>query len=342
MQQKTDRGEIASCERFELHSEPLSIDVHTFAEDVREGLGRVPKSLSPKYFYDALGSALFEAICHLPEYYLTRAEESIFSAHADQIIRYLPGPLDIVELGSGSATKTRYLIEAALRTQEALHYVPIDISKDALVASARRFLNKYEKIRITAYHGDYFSVLESRRLPRSRRVLVLFLGSNIGNSTPEDARRLLRAVADSLRPGDGLLLGADLKKDAQTLEAAYNDSLGVTAAFNRNLLARINNELGGTFNLRNFRFLSQYDEERGCVDSYLQAVQSQRVHIEQLDADVDFAAGESIHTESSYKYGRTDIEALARDTGFRLAHMWLDKRAQFSVNLLVRLAPAEE
>ncbi|HMY75081.1 MAG TPA: L-histidine N(alpha)-methyltransferase, partial [Blastocatellia bacterium] len=200
----------------------------SFAEDVRAGLTAQPKTLPPKYFYDALGSQLFEAICLLPEYYLTRAETEIFEQHAAEIVRQLPAPVGLVELGSGSSIKTRLLIEAILARQAELHYQPMDISASILELSAEALLGNYERLRITGHVGDYTHGLEAIERQAGEPLLALFLGSNIGNYTLDDARQLLKTIRQALQAGDGLLLGADLKKSVDVLIPAYADALGVT------------------------------------------------------------------------------------------------------------------
>jgi dimethylhistidine N-methyltransferase len=316
---------------------PGSDRATSFAGDVRAGLDGEPKRLPPKYFYDDLGSAIFEAICHLPEYDLTRNEREIFEEHADEIVSALGAPLELIELGSGSGQKTRLLIEAILRRQDELVYHPIDISAGALEASVNALLASYERLAVSAHASDYFDVLAERRIEPQRRALVLFLGSNIGNYAPVAARRLLHAIAAAIKPGDALLLGADLKKDARLHEAAYDDPTGVTAAFNKNLLARINRELGGRFDLRAFDFRAGYDVVRGSVESYLISKVAQRVRIDLLEREYAFAAGEAIHTESSYKFSLEDLIALASETGFRMTREWSDRRRRFLVSLFVRV-----
>jgi L-histidine Nalpha-methyltransferase len=305
------------------------------AEDVRKGLAAQPKRFLPKYFYDELGSQLFEAICLLPEYYLTRAENEIFQRYAGEIAGSVDGHVTLVEMGSGSASKTRAIIEALLRRQSGLLFMPVDISASALESSSRILLQSYPPLKIEAYAADYFAGLaELGKKPR-QRTLALFLGSNISNFDLEEALRFLRALRSVLRTGDALLLGADLKKDPAILEAAYNDSLGVTSAFNLNVLARINRELGGSFDLRAFRHHAFYNEPMGRIEIYIQSLADQTVRIEKLDLEVEFAAGELIHTENSYKYDLAGIARLARETGFECSRTWLDSQERFSSNLLL-------
>jgi dimethylhistidine N-methyltransferase len=302
--------------RFSLHRDPHPARVATFAEDVRASLGTVPRSVSPKYFYDDLGSALFEAITRLPEYYLTRVERDLLASYAREIVGGFDEPLELVELGSGSSLKTRLLIDAILEHQPALTYHPIDISAEAVTESSLALTGAYETLRVAAYAGDYFPLLRAKRVLTRDRVLALFLGSNIGNFAPREARTLLELLAGALRRGDGLLLGYDLKKDPSILELAYDDPTGVTAAFNKNLLARMNRELGADFDLTSFRFHAHWDEDEGAIQSFLTSTRAQRVAVPGAELVIDFAAGDAIHTESSYKFSRAEIVSLASACGF--------------------------
>jgi dimethylhistidine N-methyltransferase len=323
---------IVASSRLVIHQTASTQGGDNFAEDVRAGLSARPKSLKPKYFYDALGSQLFEAICLLPEYYLTRAEAEIFERRSAEIIAQLDLPISVVELGSGSSIKTRYLIEAALSRQRELLYQPIDISETILELSAEKLLKDYPGLRIAGQVGDYtrsFAIAERRD---KEKVLVLFLGSNIGNYTPDEARALLGQFRRALRPGDGLLLGADLKKSAAIIEPAYDDALGVTAAFNLNLLLRINRELGGDFDLARFRHRAVFNEEQSRVEIHLVSLAEQTVNIRSLGMRVDFQAGETIHTENSYKHDLSQLASLAEAAGFKPAKTWFDAEERFSCN----------
>ena len=310
-----------------------------FAGDVRRGFAAEKKFLPPKYFYDELGSRLFEAICLLPEYYLTRAESEIFARRSDEIAELAArgSAVTLFELGSGSASKTRRIVEALLRRQGRLTYAPVDISTPALEESARTLLQDYPALSVEAYAGDYDAALPrlGENLGGEARALVLFLGSNIGNFDRAEARDFLRRVRGVLRAGDSLLVGADLKKEPAVLEAAYDDALGVTAAFNLNLLARINRELGADFDLRAFRHVALYDEARGRVEMHLESARRQTVRIRALGLDLSFGEGERIHTENSYKYDLAELSALADATGFTLSRTWLDSMKRFSSNLLI-------
>jgi dimethylhistidine N-methyltransferase len=326
----------AVSDRFELVTVPRLRGVPSFAQDVASGLGAAAKSLPSKYLYDDVGSALFDAITRLPEYYLTRAETEILSEWGWQIVRLLDAPVDFLELGSGSAVKTRLLIGEALRVQGELTYSPIDISTEAVCASSLALVESFSGLRVRAYAGDYFDVLQSHAIRSDRTMLAMFMGSNIGNYEPPEARRLLGLLGTALRAGDGLLIGVDLKKDRETLELAYDDPAGVTAAFDRNLLARINRELDANFDLRNFAHVASYDERRGSVDSFLAAGKRTRVRVRAANLEVGFEAGERLKTESSYKFTNDELVRLASKAGFGSAAVWSDRAKRFSVHLLVR------
>jgi len=326
----------APMDRLQIVTVPQPQRLPTFAEDVAAGLSASPKRLNSKYFYDATGSALFDAITQIPEYYLTRAETDILSEWGWEIVRALGNPVEFVELGSGSAAKTRILIEEALRVQRSLRYSPIDISAEALRASAGALVESYPELRICGYAADYFSILDTPHLRRGdQKMLFMFMGSNIGNYEPHEAAALLGRIAALLKPGDGLLLGADLKKDERDLRLAYDDAAGVTAAFNKNLLVRINRELRADFNVRAFEHVVEYDAASGGLHSYLAAGEAQDVTIAQTGTRVHFEKGERIHTESAYKYSIESIGEMARTAGMSVARTWQDAGKRFSVNLLV-------
>ncbi|HUK88933.1 MAG TPA: L-histidine N(alpha)-methyltransferase [Blastocatellia bacterium] len=329
---------------FDLRQVGAPLRAGQFAQDVRNGLTAKSKFLQPIYFYDDLGSRLFEAICSLPEYYLTRAESEILEAKADDIISLAAGSggaqCRLIELGSGSAEKTRFLIDVLLDRQEELLYIPIDISAASLEQSANELSAEYPGIKVAPYSGDYFSVLAELRetgLPGGddSRSIFLFLGSNIGNLNPDESRSFLRDIWKLLSPGDALLLGADLKKDTETLVAAYDDPLGVTAAFNRNLLLRINRELGADFDIGAFEHLALYNDELSRMEMHLVSREPQTVHISSINLSVKFDWRESIHTESSYKFDVETISELASDSGLLLRESWFDRARRFSFNLLV-------
>jgi dimethylhistidine N-methyltransferase len=320
-------------DRFRLIAMPAATRAQSFASDVSAGLTASPKHLSCCYFYDPEGSRLFEAICELPEYYLTRAEASILRAHAGEIAARLPGKTTLVELGSGNADKTRILIEAFLATRSRQRYVPLDICRTVLEDSSLELLRAYPKLEILALAMEYQDGLRQLRTEAEQPKLILWLGSNIGNFERTAAAAFLHQVREMMTARDRLLVGIDLRKDRRTLEAAYDDAQGVTAAFNLNLLTRINRELGGHFDLARFRHQALYEETIGRIELYLQSTCDQRVRIDQLGLDVEFTAGEDVHTENSYKYSLAEIDALAPAAGLTLEDRWLDAEGRFSVNL---------
>lgn len=323
-----------TAERLKIYHLESRRTQRTLAEDVRDGLTAPDKFLPPKYFYDAVGSALFDVITLLPEYYPTRAEAEILRTSADEIVESCESPdLRLLELGSGSATKTRFIIESVFKRQKELLFMPNDISPSVLEDSSRVLLQLFPGLSVAAYAADYFTALENIEIDRSKCTLALFLGSNIGNFPPAEAREFLTALRKILKTGDCLLLGADLKKDAQTLIDAYDDSTLVTAAFNLNLLARLNKELEANFNLRRFKHRALYNEIEGRIEMHLESLTQQIVKINKLDLEAQFLAGETIHTENSYKFDLTDLENLAADTGFELSRSWFDGEKRFSSNL---------
>lgn len=305
----------------------------TFARDVRAGLTAVPKSLPCRYFYDRDGSRLFEQICGLPEYYLPRAEREILEARSADVASRFATRVTMIELGSGSAEKTRILIEAFLHRHEALRYVPVDISRGALEESARAVRDAYPALEVLAVAGDYLDGFHYLGSGGGDPRLILWLGSSIGNLERPEAAAFLRRVRQAMSPEDRLLVGIDLRKDRGVLEPAYDDSHGVTARFNLNVLARVNRELGGHFDLEAFRHRAVYDAEIGRIEMYLVSTRAQRVRIDRLGLTAVFDAGEAIHTENSYKYSLAEIEALARGGDLRIDAQWLDSEGRFSVNL---------
>jgi L-histidine Nalpha-methyltransferase len=304
---------------------------------VRSGLARVPKTLPCRFFYDLEGSRLFDRICELPEYYLTRTEDQILRDHASEMVAMLPPGLEIAELGSGSASKTRRILEAALQRQPTLRYVPIDISAEMLAHTASDLSCRYAGLRVDPLAGEYSEALPRLRHSGDAPMLLLFLGSNLGNFTPEEAVPFLAGLRRVMRPGDRLLMGLDLRKDPRLLEAAYDDVAGVTAEFNLNLLRRINRELGADFDLASFTHRAVYNREEGRVEMYLVSERAQTVTV--AGQSYPFAAGEALHTENSYKYTLPQICDLSARAGLDLARTWTDPQQWFSVNLF---APATE
>src|SRR5271166_1094430 len=309
---------------------------YEFAADVRAGLTqREQKELPSKYLYDTVGSALFEVICHLPEYGLTRADERLLQRHGSDIVDRLPTNIAVAELGSGSGKKTRQVLEALCRRQRTRYY-PIEISRSAL-AMCERELSDIDCISILGFEREYLDglleVAAERRL--GQHLLVLFLGSTIGNFDRPAGIHFLKQVRNILQPGDSLLLGTDLEKSSSQLLAAYDDELGVTAAFNLNLLARINSELDADFDLAQFEHVARINHQSRSVEMHLRSLCRQAVHVPAAELRVEFLEGETIWTESSHKYSSEEIFAMARTAGFRCEAQWIDEQWPFAENLLI-------
>lgn len=306
------------------------------AEDVRAGLDRVgQKRLPSMYLYDEVGSALFEAISRLPEYGLTRADERILQRASGAIAARLDPPLRVVELGSGSGRKTRWLLEAVAR-RHPTHYHPIDISATAL-EQCERELGALPGVRWAGLERDYLGGLaeaSARRQP-GERLLVLFLGSTIGNFDRPAGLKFLRQVRGILQAGDSLLLGTDLEKPVHQLISAYDDSVGVTAAFNLNLLARINRELDADFDLHQFEHVARFNGEARSVEMHLRSKRGQTVTIYKAGFSTALLEGETIWTESSHKYSPDEMFQIAQDAGFRCQAQWIDDEWPFAENLLI-------
>ena len=317
-------------------SAELSIFEQSFAADVQAGLTKPgQKELPSKYLYDTVGSRLFDVITALPEYGLTRAEDRILRRHAAEIVARLHTPLTVAELGSGNGQKTRGLLEA-LCVRNPTSYYPIEISPAAL-AMCKREVADIQAISILGLERDYLDglaeVAASRR--QGKPLLVLFLGSTIGNFDPPAAATFLQEVRGLLQPGDSLLLGTDLAKPAPVLLAAYDDTIGVTAAFNLNLLGRINRELDGHFDLSQFDHVARFDSDTCRVEMHLRSSRRQRVAIEKAGMSVVFEEGETIWTESSHKYTLADILRMAQSSGFRCEAQWVDTEWPFAENLWI-------
>ncbi len=301
-----------------------------FAQHVHEGLNASPRFLSSRFIYDEIGSALFQEIMQLPEYYLTRTEFAILEQYSATIsATFKPNtPFDLIEFGAGDGTKTRLLLQQFLHDQHDFRYLPIDISCDALAGLEHNLHLSWPELEVKPLSDEYFAALATLK-DSSRRKLVLFLGSNVGNFTPQQSIDFFTEIASNLHPEDLLLTGFDLKKDPHQIHAAYNDNQGVTSKFNRNLLVRINRELGGNFKPEQFAFYPLYNPETGEVRSYLLSTQQQSVTIEALGQSFDFAPWESIHTEISRKYDLPQIEALAEQSGFAVHQHLTDQNNLF-------------
>jgi L-histidine Nalpha-methyltransferase len=310
-----------------------------FATDVQYYLMQQPRQLPSRYFYDALGSALFEAICRLPWYRITRVETRLLVAHGREIFDTLGHGLDtVVELGGGSGQKLMTLVEAGRRTASRLELRLIDVSAIAL-ASAARALSVLDAVHVVTYEASYEAGLAQVRAARagSGRTLTLFLGSNIGNFDPPGADAFLRGIRAALAPGDGLLIGADLVKPERALLLAYDDPLGVTAAFNRNLLVRINRELGGDFDVSAFSHRAVWNGGASRVEMHLVSRLRQHVRVPAAGLEFDIEAGESIWTESSYKYEPDDLRLTLERAGFRTMKQWIDGDGAFLLTLVAAI-----
>jgi L-histidine N-alpha-methyltransferase len=316
----------------------VDLDVHRSTEDVTEalrgdvkaGLTAARKWLPPKWFYDARGSELFEAITELPEYYPTRSEREILAREAGEIAR-VTGAHTLVELGSGSSEKTRLLLDAFTEHGTLASFVPLDVSESALAEAAEAITADYPKLTVRGVVGDFTEHLEL--LPGERPRVVAFLGGTIGNFLPAERAKFLRSVRDVLDPGEWLLLGTDLVKDRQTLERAYDDAAGVTADFNRNVLRVINERLGADFAVGDFAHESYWDEESEWIEMRLRAKREMRVRIPGADLEVTFDEGEYVRTEISAKFRQEGIGAELADAGFVTERWWTDAANRYGVTL---------
>ena len=321
--------------RLDVH--PVSATVEgSLADDVRRGLTDRPKWLLPKYFYDDRGSQLFETITGLPEYYQTRTELEILRREAAGIVARHE-PTELVELGSGSSRKTVALLDAMDEGGGLVRYVPFDVSPGILLAAAGRLAEAYPGLRVHAVAGDFERHL--RQLPgrpRGGRRLVAFLGGTIGNIHPDARAPFLRAIRGLLRPGDRLLMGTDLVKDTERLQAAYDDAAGVTAAFNLNVLNVINRELGADFDLDRFAHVARYDEQNAWIEMRLRSLTDQTVHIRDIGLDVDFAEGEEMRTEISCKFTRETLAEMYASAGLDLLEFHTDDDGLFAVSIAGR------
>jgi dimethylhistidine N-methyltransferase len=310
--------------------------VSEFADAVRDGLTKAgQKELPSKYLYDEVGSALFETICVLPEYGLTRADARLLETHARDIVARLPRPISVAELGSGTGKKTRWILEALSRRQRTFYY-PIEISPSALAACEKE-LGQIDLVSVVGYEQTYLDGLRAVTNGRDSRehLLVLFLGSTIGNFDREMGEDFLREVRNILRRGDALLLGTDLEKEEETQVLAYDDDAGVTAAFNKNLLARINRELGADFDLSQFHHEARWNRTERRIEMHLRSMRRQTVTISAALTRVNFAEGETIWTESSHKYRAEEVLSMAERTGYRCDGQWIDEEWPFAQNLLI-------
>ena len=303
---------------------------NTFAQDVLAGLTANEKYLSSKYFYDDNGSRIFQEIMHMPEYYLTDSEFEILSLQAKQIIDAIQfrQPFNIIELGAGDGFKTFKLLEYLVNENIEFHYVPIDISQEAIEILSKKLTERLPNLSIQAKVGDYFQVLKELK-QGSTPSLLLFLGSNIGNYLENQVDSLLQLFHESMKKGDKLLIGIDLKKNPLTIQKAYLDEAGITKKFNLNLLLRINRELDADFKIDDFDFYSYYNPETGEVKSYIVSIRNQKVQLKKLNTTIDFQYDELIWTELSKKYSLEQIESLAKNNGFTIVQNFLDCKHYF-------------
>ena len=306
--------------------------ISAIAADVLQGLSGQPKRLPPKLFYDAEGSRLFEEITRTAEYYPTRTERGILERCGSEIVHHAGNNLTLVELGAGSASKTQVLIRAILRRQLRLDFLPVDVSPAALKEAVASLNGDFPNLHVSPIVADYGHHLPDLRSHPGRK-LVLFIGSTIGNFEPEEAREFLRRIRSSLRDGDALLLGFDMAKDPNVLHAAYNDADGVTERFNKNVLARINRELGGEFDLDEFNHVAFWNAEESRIEMHLESRVDQDVWVADLGRAFQFSFGERIHTENSYKFTRSGIRRLLKEAGLAQEKSWPDPKGWFSVVL---------
>lgn len=318
--------------RLRLYSMDVVDARETFSHDVQKGLSAVPKALPAKYFYDACGSKLYERICALPEYYPYRAEQEILATFSQQIHAQI-GHLPLVELGPGNASKTRHLLAQYEKAADNFVYCPVEIERTIMLHTAGLLLADFPHLAISALHADFAQRPEVIQQLGLDVKAIAFLGSSLGNFTTPESLTFLRRIQDMMGVDDVFLLGIDLKKSPRLLCAAYDDAQGVTAAFNLNLLRRINRELGGRFDLETFQHVALYNETLGRIEMHLRSLRTQDVYIARLAQSFYFGCGETIHTENSYKYALNEIRSLAAQANLRLDQTWLDRQGLFLVAL---------
>jgi dimethylhistidine N-methyltransferase len=304
----------------------------TFAEEISLTLDMDSKFIAPKFFYDKKGSELFEEICTLSEYYPTRTEIDILKNLRAELPGYLDDSFRLVELGSGASVKTRLILDIFASFQNSIEYFPIDIS-EILTESSELLLKDYDDLHITGIVDTYEGGLEFLKNYDNKKNLILFLGSSFGNFSPSDGSKFLQTINSTMKSGDLFLIGLDLVKDKQILESAYNDSQGVTAKFNLNVLSRINDELDADFDLKNFSHYSVYNNEHQRIEMYLKSLVRQSVVVSKSGLTLNLEKNELIHTEYSHKYNLDQIDDLLDNAGFKINHVWLDDKRYFSLTL---------
>ena len=314
---------------FKPHAEKAE---KSFAEEISYSLTQDTKFISPKFFYDQKGSELFEDICKLPEYYLTRTERKLLELLKTELHKHIDSDYRLVELGSGSSAKTRLILDALGKTHEEIEYFPIDIS-EILKDGAQSLLDDYKSLKITGIIDTYEHGLQFLKKYDDTPNLIAFLGSSFGNFCPEEGKEFLKFVNSTMKENDLFLIGLDLVKDKKILEDAYNDSQGITAKFNLNVLSRINNELDGNFDLDNFSHHSLFNEDKQRIEMYIRSHKKQSVHISKADLKLELEEDELIHTEHSHKYTISTIEKTLEETGFEINRIWQDENRHFALVL---------
>ena len=304
----------------------------TFSSDIITGLKQKQKILHPKYFYNDVGSKLFEQICKLDEYYLTRSEIEILESFHVELSMHLVNEYNLIELGSGSSYKTKFILDILHRKQDNIEYFPIDIS-NILKHSIGHLSTDYDKLKIIGIIDTYEHGLRFVKQYQNKKNLVMFLGSSFGNFMPDEGKIFLKNISESMKSGDLFLIGLDLKKDAQILEDAYNDSNGVTGKFNLNILSRINTELDANFDLGKFEHDSIFNEHEGKIEMHLRSLTDQKITISKTNDEIYISEGESIITENSYKFTELEIKSMISNSGLEVSQIWYDKRNFYSLVL---------
>jgi L-histidine Nalpha-methyltransferase len=306
---------------------------NSFSTDIKHGLQSMPKFIPPKYFYDTIGSELFEKICATKEYYVTRTEASILKKYSPEIAELNSGKMVMVELGSGSSVKTKYLLNSFLALKGGFEYVPIDVS-DIMVSSSNALIREFGGLRINGILSEYADGLSITSRFFNKNKIIVFLGSSIGNFSKQDSKEFMVHIASGMKDNDSLLIGFDLVKDINVLNAAYDDEEGVTAAFNLNLLGRINRELGGEFETEKFRHKAFFNSAESRIEMHLVSLEDQDVCIHSIGKSVHFDKGETIHTENSYKFTDEMIRTLAAHAGLEVTDIWKDDNNYFALSMM--------
>jgi L-histidine N-alpha-methyltransferase len=323
-------------ERLNIYTVKNGHRKKSFAEDVKDGLLAKNKGLHPKYFYDSKGSDLFEKICETPEYYVTRTEASILKKYSDELAALNSDKTVVVELGSGSSVKTRYIINSFINNNGRLDYMPIDVS-EILIESSQTLINDYDKLHITGVISEYEEGMEMVNVISSHPKLVIFLGSSIGNFTRDEAKNLVKEISNNMNETDSFLIGFDLRKDAKAMNEAYNDKQRLTAEFNLNILNRINNELGGEFDLDKFDHYAFFNVTESRMEMHIVSLEDQSVFIKGINETISFKKGETIHTENSYKFTDEMINYLASSGGLKVQKTWKDDKNYFALCLMGKI-----